>query len=162
MIKKILVFLLVALVIMQFFRPKKNISSSVSLNHIATVYATPQDVKELLKVGCNDCHSNNSKYPWYAEVQPVALWMRNHINEGKDEINFDEFATYNLRRQYRKMEEVIKQVKEGDMPLNSYTWIHKEAVFTPEQKQKLISWAEAIRTQMEQKYPKDSLIRPKQ
>ena len=161
MIKKILVFLLIALVIMQFFRPKKNINLSASSNNIATVYQTPEGVKDLLKVGCNDCHSGNTRYPWYAEVQPVALWLRNHINDGKEEINFDEFATYNLRRQYRKMEEIIKQVKEGEMPLNSYTWIHKDAIFSPEQKQKIISWAEGIRSQMEQKYPKDSLIRKK-
>jgi Haem-binding domain len=161
MIRKILVWLLVVLVIMQFFRPKKNINSSVPANNIATIYATPEDVKYLLEVGCNDCHSNNTKYPWYAEVQPVALWLRNHINEGKEEINFDEFTTYNLRRQYRKTEEIIKQVKEGEMPLNSYTWVHKNAVFNSGQKQKLVAWAENIRTQMEHTYPKESLIRKK-
>jgi Haem-binding domain len=161
MIKKILVFLLIVLVIMQFFRPKKNSNAAAPANNIAVIYAMPDDVKHLLEAGCNDCHSNNTKYPWYAEVQPVALWLRNHINEGKEEINFDEFATYNLRRQYRKMEEVIKQVKEGEMPLNSYTWVHKEAIFTTAQKQSIISWAESIRTQMEQKYPKDSLIKKK-
>ncbi len=161
MFKKILVFLLIVLIVMQFFRPKKNISLTTPVNNIATVYQTPEGVKELLKVGCNDCHSNNTVYPWYAEVQPVALWLRNHINDGKDELNFDEFATYNLRRQYKKMEEVIKQVKEGEMPLNSYTWIHKDAIYKPEEKQKIIGWAESIRAQMEQQYPKDSLIKKK-
>jgi len=54
-----------------------------------------------------------------------------------------------------------KQVKEDEMPLNSYTWIHKDAILTADQKQALITWAELNRTLMEQKYPRDSLIRKK-
>jgi hypothetical protein len=91
----------------------------------------------------------------------VAWWLSNHIKEGKEELNFDEFAAYRLRRQYKKLEEVIKQVKEEEMPLNSYTWIHKDAVFNTDQKQKIIAWAESIRSQMQQKYPMDSLIKKK-
>jgi Haem-binding domain len=161
MLKKILIFLLIVLVIMQFFRPKKNIAAGTSANNIASVYSTPQDVKQLLQVSCNDCHSSNTRYPWYAEVQPVALWLKNHIDEGKRQLNFDDFATYTLRRQYNKMEEVIKLVKSDEMPLNSYTWIHKDAILSAEQKQKLITWAEGIRNQMQQKYPMDSLIKKK-
>ncbi len=161
MIKKILVFLLIVLIIMQVFRPKKNITTAAPVSNIATVYTTPEDVKQLLKVSCNDCHSNNTIYPWYAEVQPVAWWLSNHVKEGKGEVNFDEFATYSLRRQYRKFEEIIKEVKEDEMPLNSYTWLHKDAILNADQKQKIITWAEANRKLMEGKYPIDSLVRKK-
>jgi hypothetical protein len=161
MIKKVLVFLLIVLLIMQLFRPKKNITTATPVNNIATVYATPEDVKQLLQVSCNDCHSNNTIYPWYAAVQPVAWWLSNHIKDGKDEVNFDEFSTYSPRRQYRKFEEIIKQVKEEEMPLNSYTWIHKNAILNTDQKQKIISWAEGVRKQMEEKYPIDSLVKKK-
>jgi hypothetical protein len=162
MIKKILVFLLIALVLIQFFRPKKNIAATASTNNnIAAVYNTPDDVKQVLEVGCNDCHSNNTRYPWYAEVQPVAWWLDDHITEGKKELNFDEFKTYSPRRQYNKLKETIEQVKKGEMPLNSYTWIHKDAILNQEQKDRIINWAQNIRVQMEQTYPKDSLVRKK-
>jgi Haem-binding domain len=161
MVKKTFVFLLIILVIMQVFRPKKNISTAVPVNNIAALYSTPEDIKQVLKAGCNDCHSNNTRYPWYAEVQPVAWWLSNHIKDGKNELNFDEFAAYPPGRQYRKLEEIIKQVKEDQMPLNSYTWIHKDAVFSSDQKQKLTGWAEAIRIQLQQKYPMDSLVKKK-
>jgi hypothetical protein len=157
MLKKILLLLLAAMVIIQFFHPVKNIAAGEQPNSIATVTNVPADVKTILEKACNDCHSNNTVYPWYSKIQPVDWWLTDHINEGKREINFDEFATYNPRRQYRKMEEVIKQVKEGEMPLNSYTWIHKDAILTDTEKTLLINWAEGIRTEMKTKYPADSL-----
>jgi hypothetical protein len=161
MFKKILVVLLIALVIIQFFHPKKNISTSPSPNAVAEVYNTPEDVKQILATSCNDCHSNNTVYPWYSKVQPVAWWLNNHINDGKNELNFDDFKNFSPRRQYNKLEEVEKQIKEGDMPLNSYTWIHKNSILTEEQKQKLTAWAESIRNDLKQKYPMDSLLRKK-
>jgi len=162
MVKKILVFLLVALVLIQFFHPKKNMAASVPANNIAAINPMPEDVKKILEVSCNDCHSNNTVYPWYSKIQPVDWWMNNHVKEGKGEINFDEFATYSLRRQYKKMDEIIKQVKEEEMPLNSYTWIHKNAILSADQKQVVIAWAEGIRASMQQKYPPDSLAKKKQ
>ncbi len=162
MVKKIFIALLIALVIIQFFHPKKNETVVVPANSIAAVYPVPADVKKILAVSCNDCHSGNTIYPWYSKIQPVDWWMDNHVKEGKRELNFDEFATFSLRRQYKKMEEIIKQIKEDEMPLNSYTWIHKDAILSPDQKQLIISWAEGIRTSMEQKYPLDSLVKKKQ
>ena len=92
---------------------------------------------------CNDCHSNNTKYPWYATFQPVAWWLDHHVDEGKGEINFDEFLTYPAKKARHKMEEVNEMVKEGEMPLNSYTWIHKDAVLTQAEKLVLAEWAVA-------------------
>ena len=66
-----------------------------------------------------------------------------------------------LRFQYHKMEEIAEQVKEGEMPLDSYTWIHKDAKLTEEEKKELISWADGIRDSLEAQYPMDSLIRKK-
>lgn len=161
MLKKILVFLLVVLVIIQFFRPKKNTSTTTPAHNISVVYSTPDSVKQLLQVGCYDCHSNNTRYPWYAEIQPVAWWLDNHIRDGKKELNFDEFSTFSPRRQYNKLKKTIDLVKKDEMPLSSYTWIHKDAIFNENQKQILVNWAQDIRRQMEQTYPKDSLERKK-
>ena len=92
-------------------------------------------------------------------MQPVHWWLNNHIKDGKKEINFDEYANRPLRFQYRKLEEIIKQVKEGEMPLNIYTWVHKNAILTQEEKNIMISWAEGLMKNMESKYPIDSLKR---
>jgi hypothetical protein len=139
--KKVVYVLVVLMLAIQFFRPEKNISTGVSENHISKKYATPEEVKIILDKSCNDCHSNNTRYPWYANVQPVAWWLNDHVEEGKGEINFDEFLTYPAKKARHKMEEVNEMVKEGEMPLNSYTWVHKEAVLSESEKLAIANWA---------------------
>lgn len=141
--KKIILGIAVLLVVIQFFRPEKNISSTPSANNIAKKYNTSNEVKVILDKACNDCHSNNTKYPWYSNFQPVAWWLDHHVDEGKGEINFDEFLTYPPKKARHKMEEVNEMVKEGEMPLNSYTWVHKDAVLTQAEKLILAEWAVA-------------------
>ena len=79
--KRFLIFLLVAFLFIQFFRPSKNVSAAVAVNDISTKYTIPQDVHAVLKESCFDCHSNNSKYPWYNNIQPVAWYLADHIKE---------------------------------------------------------------------------------
>ena len=141
--KKIILGIAVLLVLIQFFRPEKNTATAPSANNIAKKYNTPNEVKVILDKACNDCHSNNTKYPWYANFQPVAWWLDHHVDEGKGEINFDEFLTYPAKKARHKMEEVNEMVKEGEMPLNSYTWVHKDAVLTQAEKLVLAEWAVA-------------------
>jgi len=160
MIKKILIVLLIALIIIQFFHPKKNQASGTQANYIGNAFAIPADVQGILKKACNDCHSNNTVYPWYSKIQPVDWWLDNHVQEGKKGLNFDEYTNRRLRYQFHKMEEVVDQVKKGEMPLDSYTWIHKDAILSDAEKTALINWAEGIQDQMKAKYPIDSLIRP--
>jgi hypothetical protein len=161
LIKRILVFLLLALIVIQFIHPKTNKSTGDQPNYIGKVHAMPEDVKTILVKACNDCHSNNTRYPWYSNIQPVDWWLTNHINEGKAHLNFDEYTNRNLRYQYHKMEETVEMVEDGKMPLDSYTWIHKDAKLSPEEKNKLINWANAIMDTMKARYPIDSLIRKK-
>lgn len=161
MFKKIMLVLLAALVVIQFIHPKKNTSEGPQPNYIGNNYAVPADVKTILDKACNDCHSNNTRYPWYAKLQPVDWWMNDHVVDGKKEINFDEYTNRSPRYQYHKMEEVIEQVKEREMPLKSYTWTHKDARLTSDERVKLTGWAQSVMDAMKVKYPVDSLIRPK-
>ena len=156
--KKILIFLLIALGIMQLFRPEKNIAAAPFHNDIATIYPLPAEVNTILKKACNDCHSNNTNYPWYNNFQPISGFLHNHIEEGKREINFNEFASYRIGKQYRKLLEIKEQVDQDEMPLSSYTFIHTNAKLTKEEKNVLINWAETLRSKMRRKYPTDSLV----
>jgi hypothetical protein len=161
MFRKIMLVLLAVLVIIQFIHPKKNKPEGVQPNYIGNTFAIPADVKTILAKACYDCHSNNTRYPWYANLQPLHWWLEKHIKNGKKEINFDDYTNKSLRYQYHKMEEVIEQVKEGEMPLNSYTWIHKDAKLTTEEKAKITGWAQSVLDTMKATYPIDSLIRKK-
>ena len=161
MVKKTLLVLLIALLIIQFIHPKKNQAEGAQPGFIGNVFPVPEKVKVILAKACDDCHSNNTNYPWYANLQPVHWWMNNHILEGKKELNFDDYTHKSLRFQYHKMEEIAEQVKESEMPLDSYTWMHKNAKLSDVEKNELINWADGIRKNLEGRYPKDSLIRKK-
>jgi DNA replicative helicase MCM subunit Mcm2 (Cdc46/Mcm family) len=161
MFKKIMLVLLAALVVIQFIHPKKNKAEGPQPNFIGNVYSIPGDVKTILAKACNDCHSNNTTYPWYANFQPVHWWLDKHVKDGKKHINYDEYTNRPLRYQYHKMEETIEMVKEGEMPLNSYTWTHKDAKLTEEEKAKITGWAQSVMDTMKARYPIDSLIRKK-
>jgi len=144
MIKRILLILLVLLVIIQFIRPAENHSDKLSANDITLHYPVPDTVLSILKRSCYDCHSNNTSYPWYNRVQPVAWWLNSHVTEGKRELNFSEFASYPLKKQARKLKNTVKEIKEGDMPLNSYLWIHIDAALDQGQKNILVYWADSL------------------
>ncbi|HEX7755037.1 MAG TPA: heme-binding domain-containing protein [Niabella sp.] len=161
MVKKILLVLLIILIGIQFIRPAKNRHPGSQPNAAAVNYPVPAALDTILKKACYDCHSNNTVYPWYNRIQPVYWVLDNHIRNGKRHLNFDEFTNLPAWKQYHKLDEVIEQVKENNMPLDSYTWIHKEAVLSDAQKKEIYDWVNTAKTTMEAQYPKDSLIRPK-
>ncbi len=144
-VKKILIVLLLALVVIQFFRPEKNVSDPNDLEAFITQTRPPKDVQIILKTACYDCHTNNTEYPWYAEVAPISFWLDDHIKHGKGHLNFSEWDTYSNKKKDHKLEELIEEVKSGAMPLDSYTWVHGDAKLTKEQTIQLLEWAETVR-----------------
>lgn len=160
--KVFFISLFVALLLLQFYpKPVRNISQGTGKNDITLAHHVPDSAAKILKTSCYDCHSNNTSYPWYANIQPVAWWLGDHVKEGKSELNFSEFGTYNIARKYRKLEEIGDQVKEGEMPLSSYTIIHRDAKLSADQKNLLSAWVVSLRDSFKIAYPPDSLIRKK-
>jgi hypothetical protein len=147
-IKYTLIVLLAGLIVIQFFHPAKNINATASPTDIAVLYGVPDSVNQILQKACTDCHSNNTRYPWYNNIQPVAWWLNDHITEGKRKLNFSEFGTRTLQKQAKKMKKTAKEVQEGGMPLPSYTWIHKDAILTEREKNILIAWADTLSDQI--------------
>jgi hypothetical protein len=148
--KKAFFYLLIMLVVIQFFRPAKNSSSTLSGNDITRIYAVPDSVLGVLKRSCYDCHSNNTVYPWYDRVQPIAWWLQYHVSHGKRSLNFSEFASYPVTKQAKKLKSISEEIKQDDMPLDSYLWIHKNAILDSAQKAWVTHWADSLRGTMTQ------------
>jgi Haem-binding domain len=157
--KKIMIGLAAVLLLIQLIRPEKN-DSGESTYDISTKYAVPEDVAGILKVACNDCHSNKTEYPWYANVQPVAWWLNGHVTEGKRHLNFSNFTSRKIAYQNHKFEEVIEMVESHEMPLKSYTYLglHGGANLSAAQRQTLIAWAKMHMDSLKAQYPADSLV----
>jgi len=162
MFRKILIALAIIFILIQFFRPEKN-SSGVAPAPMSAKYQMTSDVENLFENACYNCHTNETYYPWYAEVQPVAWWLANHVKEGKQHLNFDEFTSRRINYQNHKFEEIVEMVDLKEMPLPSYTWLgfHKEAKLTDEQRQLIMDWASAQMDALKDQYPADSLVMPK-
>lgn len=139
-LKIILLILLVAFVGIQFVPTERNQSDVVPQTDFMEVNNVPEGIQKQLKVSCYDCHSNNTKYPWYNKVQPIAWFLEGHIEEGKAELNFNEWDSYSNRRKTSKLKSIISQIESDKMPLTSYTFIHSNAVFTNSEKQEIIKY----------------------
>lgn len=159
-LKRFFYALLIALVIIQFIRPEKNTGIAANANDITHFTNVSPEVKTILETSCYDCHSDHTEYPWYTNLQPVGWWMNNHVNEGKEEVNFSQFKAYHIRRQIQKFQEISNQLKEDEMPLDSYLWIHHNAEMSDAQKKLIEDWAMKNFDSLAKLFP-DSIPKPR-
>lgn len=144
-LKVILKLGLLVFIVMQFIRPDKNQEGYETLIAFETETKPSQGVVDILRTNCYDCHSNQTKYPWYAEISPVNYWLDDHVRHGKGDFNMSKWDTYSVKKKDHKLDELIEEVEEGHMPLDSYTWMH--GTLSEEQKTTLIQWATLARLQ---------------
>ncbi len=148
MVKKILVILLIVLIGIQFIRPAKNSGNATTSTDVTHYVQVPDTIMHMLKRSCYDCHSNHTDYPWYVNINPIGLWMRGHINDGKEELNFSDFSKYDKRRMDHKLGAIADQVKKGEMPLTSYTLIHTYAKLNKDQINLISQWVDTARKEV--------------
>ena len=140
-IKKILFIGLIIFLLIQLYQPARNISFEQDITgNFTKVYKVPKNVETIFRTSCYDCHSNNTFYPWYSYIQPTRFFMESHINEGKENLNFNEWGNYSGRKQKNKLDRIAKQIKSNEMPLASYTLIHKNATLSASQKKEVLDW----------------------
>jgi Haem-binding domain len=149
--KKLKIVLLVLFVIFlaaQFFRPDRTTAPIVQAETLEATVAVPENVAVVLKRSCNDCHTNETRYPWYSEVVPASWLLADHINEGRQKLNFSVWNTYDNTKKRRKMDQICDQITDGEMPQYQYLWIHRDAHLTDEDKKVLCDWTEAERAKI--------------
>ena len=139
-LKIIAIIALVGFVGIQFIPTERNQSYTVPETDFMLVHNVPETIQKKLQVSCYDCHSNNTQYPWYNKIQPAAWFFEDHIKEGKAELNFNEWDSLSSRRKSSKLRSIIKQIESGEMPLDSYTLIHKDAKFSEAEAEELINF----------------------
>ena len=137
---KIILGVILAFAVMQLFRIEK--VEYVEPNEMGIIkYENPgQEVAQLLDETCLNCHSNQITYPWYSEIAPVSWWIADHIEEGREHLNFSEWGIYKSGKKAHKAEESWEEIEEKEMPLESYVIAHKEADLSQEQRAILIQF----------------------
>lgn len=137
-------FFLVCFALIQLKRPEIKAYTVPAEESFNAAFQVPSEVQSILKTSCYDCHSNETTYPWYSKIQPMAWLMEQHIVEGKEKLNFDAVATYGTRKRRSKFKQIINQIQQGKMPLTSYTLMHKETALTKEEEEILIRYFNSL------------------
>jgi hypothetical protein len=142
--RKIGTLLLIIFIIMQFIQPMKNRANGLDNNDISKVYVLPAEVHDMFVKKCYDCHSNNTRYPWYFNIQPIGWWLAAHVHDGKEELNFSEFQSYDQQKRLHKLEELGEVVTDRSMPLKTYTTFHQDSEITPADEQAVKDWLRTV------------------
>lgn len=132
--------MLIVFIAIQFIQPAHNKSGQALPTDFAKIYSVPANVQSILQNACYDCHSNNTNYPWYVNIQPMAWIMKRHIDNGKAKLNFSEFGNNTTRKRISKLKEISNQIKDDEMPISSYRLMHKNANLTKEEKVLIMEW----------------------
>ena len=143
MFKKILVLLAIAAVAIQFIRPDRSNPKVNPAQDLAAVANPPAEVQAILKKACYDCHSNETVWPWYSNITPVNWFVANHINEGREKLNFSTFGALSPADRSEALGEAAEAIQEGEMPMSSYVLMHPEAKLDATQRQTLLNWLQA-------------------
>lgn len=138
-------FLLIVLVGIQFVPTTQNQSDTVPKTDFMMINTVPKTIQSKLQVSCYDCHSNNTEYPWYNKIQPIAWILEDHVVKGKEELNFNEWGNYSTRRKNSKLKSIISQMEDDEMPLYSYSLIHSNAKLSEEEKKEIIKYLTQVK-----------------
>jgi len=109
-------------------------------------------VSGLIRSACFDCHSNETRWPWYSYIAPVSWIVANDVREGRGHLNFSEWGKYPKSKRVLKLGQIYEQVSKGDMPIQKYLTIHTEARLTAADRDSITDWTERERDRvMEEK-----------
>ncbi|MTI22975.1 hypothetical protein E1176_18235 [Fulvivirga sp. RKSG066] len=144
MLKKAIIAILIVGAGIQLIPVPKNQSDELPETDFFQSVEAPLAIRNMVIASCYDCHSNNTDYPWYGRVRPLAWFLQKHIDEGKEELNFSSFREYSDRMKREKIRSMISQIRDGEMPLQEYLWMHPEAELNEKEKKKLIEFLNQI------------------
>lgn len=134
MIKKILIAVVVALVVIQVIPVERtNPPVTQDLN-------PPENISVILRTSCYDCHSNETQWPWYAYVAPVSFLVTGDVSKGRKNLNFSEWDKYDEKKREKILEEIMEEAEAGGMPLSNYIITHPEAKLDQSKIAQLKEW----------------------
>ena len=132
----------------QFVRPERINPPVVAAQSLGSHVSVPPEVEGVLARACSDCHSNQTRWPWYSNVAPASWFLADHVKEGRDQMNFSTWSSYQRREAQGLLEQVCKEVKQGAMPLRSYTLLHPDAKLSEADVRTLCDWANSERARL--------------
>jgi hypothetical protein len=143
--KYVFLALVVIAVVIQFIRPNMAPVPVDPKHTIEAVVPVPANIDAMIHNSCYDCHSNETRWPWYSQISPVSWWLKSHVNDARRALNFSEFASLTKKKQLKKLDDACDEVKKGDMPLKTYVPMHPAAKLSDADRGALCTWFTSLR-----------------
>ena len=155
-LKIIAVILILTFVGIQFIRPERSNPRTNSAEVLSASASVPDEISKIIERSCNDCHSNETRWPWYSQIAPFSWSVAEHVDHGREELNFSAWGTYSVSKKERKLEEICDEVEHGGMPHYQYLWIHSEAALTESQVASICDWTRSASSELEERVDRDT------
>ncbi len=144
--KKKYIVALIILGLMQVIRIDKTNPPVDPSQDLASIIASSNTtISTRLRKSCYDCHSNETTYPWHANIAPFSWWMKRHINNGRNKLNFSRWTTYNSEDQSMLAETCADYTRKKWMPIGVYKLMHSESKMTAEERDELVKFFEYLK-----------------
>ena len=130
--------------VMQFFVAEKIPFEESTIDDFIAMEKPNEQVELMLKTICYDCHSNQITYPWYSKIAPVSWFLNDHIKDGMKHLNFSNWGEYAAAKKAHKAEEGWEEVEKQEMPLASYTYMHRDADLSDEERALLVAFFKGV------------------
>ena len=145
-------FVLIAIACaIQLARPARTNPPTDPGRTLAALTHAPGDVRSILERGCRDCHSHDTRWPWYSNIAPVSWFVINDVNHGRRHFNYSDWAQYDRDKIPNVLKEICEQTRKGEMPMSSYVWMHPDARLSDRDVSLLCDWSEGERRSFRQK-----------
>jgi hypothetical protein len=141
LMKRIVLGLVIVFAGMQLVRPDRTNPPFNAAQSVQVAAAVPADVDKVLRRACYDCHSSETRWPWYSGVAPMAWGVANHVQEGRAQFSFSEWGSYPARKRVAVLEKICDEVREGRMPLKEYLWLHRDATLSEADWKSVCDWS---------------------
>ena len=140
-VRRVVLVLTIAFAGMQFVRPERTNPVGDPARALGNAQPVPAAVATILDRACRDCHSNDTRWPWYSNVAPISWFVIEHVNHGRSHFNYSDWTRYDRRRQASMLEGSCELARRGAMPLPSYLLMHSAARLSPVEIETLCAWS---------------------
>jgi hypothetical protein len=127
----------------QLIRPARTNPPTDPSRTLASAAGVPHETAAVLERACRDCHSNETRWPWYSNVAPISWLVIDHVNHGRRHFNYSEWAKYERTEKERLLKALCTLPRQGEMPMPSYAWMHRDATLADADVLALCGWVEA-------------------
>jgi len=141
-LKIFLLLLIAGFIILQFYQPEKNTGEQLTEQGLIWSTDIAPELGEKFMISCYDCHSDNTRYPFYGYISPISWLLHKHISEGKERLNFSRWALYSEKDKISLLIEICDETSSGTMPLPIYTKLHKDANLSVDDIFQICEWTE--------------------